>query len=989
MNIRRQIQLFGAYLTLTLAGCDASIGNNDTEQTADPVVVDFPIAYIARPIPTDDDGAFISDDALDPSAFNPGARLIVKPRASVPANENVITEGLFPPIDGEEFALYDVKDVSVSPDGEKLLFALRAPEDPDADDENQPKWNIWEYVLETDDIYPIISETLFAEEGHDVQPYYLPNGKIVFTSDRQDRSKAVLLDENKPQFAALREESRNNQNETIFNLHTMDDDGSNIRQITFNQNQDLQPRVLDSGKIVFLRRDSYEGSNVHTSLYSINTNGSGLSLHYGYHSQNTGTANSAAIFSNPKLMEDGRLLVSLRSELSASFGGDMVLIDTNNFTDNTQASINTVSLAQNAQESITLGDVSTDGRLSQGGFYSSAHLINDETNRLLISWSPCVVRGLNIGTFVDDDLQLINDLGQFVDKSGTVILNPVTISEDEVVSLPCTSTALALSNIQVATPLYGIWVYDSATQTQSPVTLATSDTIFTDAVVFDVREQGLNSSPDNIDFDLADEKVGVVHIRSVYDIDGVDTTPNGISVMSDPAQTAVQDRPARFLRLIKAVSIPSEDVYDFDTDTIGIRGSTLGIKDIIGYVPIEPDGSAKFKVPADIAFSISILDAEGKKLGNNNGGRHRNWLSVREGETLECIGCHTSNSDLPHGRVDAQLPSANPGASDVVFPNTHISFTVSAQLGESMAEYYANVNGPRTPSLDLSFTDDWTDEALLPKAPSFNWSYNDLLSQTPPTSLNCLSNWEASCRSIINYTQHIQPMWEVERFNAGNDRTCTGCHDQNNFVVGANGEFNTQLELTATVSAVDPLFITSYVELLQADLLLELNPTTNTFLPLSGLVLDRDPDTTAVIYEEDGGVDAAGYPVPALGPVVCDADTQSIERLVLADSDDVSSSTVERIQYLTTRTLVYSNDPLADFVTDSLGDRIPLTQTEDCLTERILNAGSARNSQDFFDIFAIGGSHAGDLNNAELKLITEWLDIGGKYYNNPFEAPVN
>ena len=42
-----------------------------------------------------------------------------------------------------------------------------------------------------------------------------------------------------------------------------------------------------------------------------------------------------------------------------------------------------------------------------------------------------------------------------------------------------------------------------------------------------------------------------------------------------------------------------------------------------------------------------------------------------------------------------------------------------------------------------------------------------------------------------------------------------------------------------------------------------------------------------------------------------------------------------------------------------------------------------------FSRFDAGGSHAGWLTPAELRLIAEWLDIGGQYYNDPFMAPVN
>jgi hypothetical protein len=52
-------------------------------------------------------------------------------------------------------------------------------------------------------------------------------------------------------------------------------------------------------------------------------------------------------------------------------------------------------------------------------------------------------------------------------------------------------------------------------------------------------------------------------------------------------------------------------------------------------------------------------------------------------------------------------------------------------------------------------------------------------------------------------------------------------------------------------------------------------------------------------------------------------------------------------------------------------------------------AGSANASTPFFSIFATGGSHAGRLSGAELRLLSEWVDIGTQYYNNPFDAPLN
>jgi hypothetical protein len=54
-----------------------------------------------------------------------------------------------------------------------------------------------------------------------------------------------------------------------------------------------------------------------------------------------------------------------------------------------------------------------------------------------------------------------------------------------------------------------------------------------------------------------------------------------------------------------------------------------------------------------------------------------------------------------------------------------------------------------------------------------------------------------------------------------------------------------------------------------------------------------------------------------------------------------------------------------------------------------LSAGNARGSVRFFSLFAPGGSHAGRLNPAELKLVAEWVDVGAQYFNDPFVAPLD
>ena len=74
---------------------------------------------------------------------------------------------------------------------------------------------------------------------------------------------------------------------------------------------------------------------------------------------------------------------------------------------------------------------------------------------------------------------------------------------------------------------------------------------------------------------------------------------------------------------------------------------------------------------------------------------------------------------------------------------------------------------------------------------------------------------------------------------------------------------------------------------------------------------------------------------------------------------------------------------------------VPLLEViEHLVASHLAIAGDAHDSTRFFGRFAPGSGnsvHAGILSGAELRLVSEWLDIGAQYFNNPFDptAPVN
>ncbi|MGH8193114.1 MAG: hypothetical protein ACREQ8_01755 [Woeseiaceae bacterium] len=784
------------FATLILAGGCGGSGDGvsiGTGQDPDPVVIDFPIAYVKAPLPVDDQGELQEADVRELITFNVGTDLYFRDRAAPSALDVNITERV-------TTGLGDVRDVEIAYDGSTLLFAMRGPvnENLALDDEDQPTWNIWEYVFATDALRRVIPSDLTAEIGHDIAPHYLPDGRIIFSSTRQLRSSAVLLDEGKPQFSALDED----RNEMAFVLHVMDLDGSNIEQVSFNQSHDFDPAVLANGQVAFSRWD-HTGSNDAVNLYRMNPDGSRLELLYGQNSHATGTNGEIVQFLKPRQLEDGRVMALVRPFTDTNGGGDIVVIDTPTYLENTQPNMDNTGLTGPAQQPGTINDVSTlAGVPSPGGRYSSVYPIQDGTGRLLVSWSQCRV--------VEDDL--------FV---------------------PCTDERLADPLVEPAPPIYGIWIYDPRDETQLPVVPPAEGFMFTEAVAADPRptppvvldsENAFTADPD-----LVAESAGVLSIRSVYDFDGGAVAD--IAALADPAQTTADQRPARFLRVMKAVSIPDEDIVDLDNTAFG-PNAEQGMKEIVAYAPIEPDGSVMVKVPANVALAVSVLDGNGRRIT----GRHQNWLQLRPGQLLECNGCHVAQSGISHGRGDA-FASAWAGAqtTGVPFPNTDPALFVG-EVGETMAEVRSRISCGATncsslePSVNIVYDDVWTDEAAAgrPRDPAFNWSYADLTTE-PPTSLACMQAWNANCRIVINYEAHVHPLWAAPRpvfDDMGNPvldgngmpitNDCVNCHSPVDDQMAARVPAG-QLDLSDGISPDEADHFNSYRELLFADNEQELN----------------------------------------------------------------------------------------------------------------------------------------------------------------------
>ncbi len=126
--------------------------------------------------------------------------------------------------------------------------------------------------------------------------------------------------------------------------------------------------------------------------------------------------------------------------------------------------------------------------------------------------------------------------------------------------------------------------------------------------------------PPKIDLQRND---AVVYLANVYEGDGLRGYPRGS---------------------IKALRIGSHHYrYGGNGDT---RASSFeggwDVKRILGTVPVHPDGSAYFRVPANTPVFVQPLDAEGKAQQ-----LMRSWFVGMPGEVVSCVGCHERQNTVP------------------------------------------------------------------------------------------------------------------------------------------------------------------------------------------------------------------------------------------------------------------------------------------------------------------------------------------------------
>jgi len=958
-------------VAIALSACQGK-----TEAPVDAFQLELPVFYLERPA----DALTVTDPR---SNFNVTAINGPEKRAGnlflkLPGQDPINITGSLTAatVDNNGNLTKDVGDVmspSLNYDGSKLIFSLfegnlQGVNDPAL----QNHWDLWEYEFADPtnpnfqpNLHKLFDNNLVARVGNDLDPVYLPDGRIVFTSDRQ----ASL----KPRFGSFGSNGSpyldENRQENALNLHIIGSSGNvaTMRQLSTNMADERFPTVISDGRIVFSRWElSREaGKTTQFDLFSIFPDGSHLQILYGGHSHGNNAAST--VFYKPQQLPDGRLLTVMTStngfdpndittiNQSNFGGGDLVFVDYNGYADINTPRDGGSPIQGVGHMSGTPGNTLSGPGLSTGGRYENFSPIwqgSDDAVRVLVSWSPCRVAS---GTAP-------NIIYSVCDKGGDAARDPI----------------YGLHILNLSTGLY---------DGEFALPPAGSGVVYVDPVVVTDRTALLVSGIAAVPAILQDhngayfsgqlelEGVSAVHIRSVYDSDRLlqlglqDNLPAGTSLpmtaagqpdINSLAQANPDTVPVRFVRLISPM-------MSFDNNNVpgykyGVNGRRM--RSILGYAPVQPDGSVFVKVPANVPFAFELLDKDGQKLVRQNGANqfHGSWLNTMPGEIVTCNGCHEGhsrsaplNSGFTSNSVSGVISTAAQSAMNA-------SLTNLISGGETMAQLLVTAAAQQPPLIDATYTelkrdlvyqDYWTNPAAATPGTPIAIEYNDrnpgtdnqgliYTAKAPIINNTCAPSdftdstdqppWNvSSCMITIDYLTHIQPMWEATRpISSTANGACIDCHS------------------TTTIDAMTNLPIPQ-VPAGETQLDLTVDGNGQRFI-------NNDNDNRAVSYEEmvhrgfmlrlnamGDALEVVTTPVPDGNGGTIDQPVQVPGTLAIGTNREARNSRLIRVL----------TDPAAPENADPNND------------------------------------HSTMMTDAEIRVLVEWIDLGLQYFNNSAAAYEN
>ena len=440
----------------------------------------------------------------------------------------------------------------------------------------------------------------------DFEPTYCADGRIVFASDRCGRAAECGND---------------TYDHTNPNLYVMSADGSNLRQWTDSKDIDRYPHSLNDGRIAYTHWEYQERHfmEVH-ALWTARPDGTMSDALFKHHMP------APCGLRDTRSVPDSQKLVSIATGHHTFAYGPVVTVDPAKGMNNEEG-LEIVTPGVLPQEGPMAGRPVADGGVpDRGGLYQTPWALSEKCFLAGYSYARpnCTApAGVDSNGFA---LYLIDTYG-----------NRELIHRDPLLSCVCPiplrprprppivpDTTLAVERGKKNFGICGV------RQRRISAAASRRDACTTN---------GLSHAPKQ-DCPTEDGADATCYVTDVYR--GMDDIPRGT---------------IRYLRISQHVGWPFDsqrgqmDYIPGNAGTRRIDFQSWSPVRVIGTVPVERDGSASFKVPADTAVYFQALDNRHMEIR-----RMRSVVSFKAGEVRGCTGCHESRAWTTAGQTS--IPAA-------------------------------------------------------------------------------------------------------------------------------------------------------------------------------------------------------------------------------------------------------------------------------------------------------------------------------------------
>lgn len=473
----------------------------------------------------------MGDDAPEgrESVFEPGSEMV----------KVTLTDTGSAVVRSETTLLYSpngvLRDPDVSTDGTRVLFSWKK----DCNDD----YHLYEMDLRTE----TVRQLTFGQGVADIEPKYLPNGEIIFSSTRTIQTVDCWYT-------------------PVSNLFLCGPNGEDIVRLGFDQVHTTYPTVTPDGRVLYTRWDYNDRTQMFVqAVFQMFPDGTNQTEVFG----NNSNFPTTLLHTRALPTASGRY-ISIATGHHTLQAGKLVLVDTN--------------VGRNDPDAITF--ISPD--------------------------AGCVKTG-NIDAY-----------GQ----TGMLHKYPYPITDTTFLVSSAPGGWDAADKYGTPFNLYYMDIYGNRTllsEANPTLKAGTSQAV-------PVASRTLYERPSTVDYG---QETGIFYISNIYEGEGL----KGVAVGQ-----------AKYLRVV-ALSYRSSAIgatYQVGTGSadpfspVSTGNGSWDVKQVLGIVDIEPDGSALFSVPARLPVFFQVLDKDYQLIQSM-----RSWSTLMPGETFSCVGCHENKNTVP------------------------------------------------------------------------------------------------------------------------------------------------------------------------------------------------------------------------------------------------------------------------------------------------------------------------------------------------------